>query len=78
MTISLVVYETETVVPEKWPLVYYLNPMAGILQGYRWPLPGSDFPSPMALLTSPVAVGLMLVGGMFYFRRMERFFADLC
>ncbi len=77
MMVSPVVYETETVVPEKWRLVYYLNPMAGLLQCYRWALLGSDFPSPMALLTSSVAVGVMLIGGMFYFRRMERFFADL-
>ena len=77
MMVSPVVYETETVVPEKWRLLYYLNPMAGLLQCYRWALLGSDFPSPLALLTSTIAVSVMLVGGMFYFRRMERFFADL-
>jgi lipopolysaccharide transport system permease protein len=77
MMVSPVVYETETVVPEKWRLLYYLNPMAGLLQCYRWALLGCDFPSPLALLASTFAVGVMLVGGMFYFRRMERFFADL-
>ena len=77
MMVSPVVYETETVVPEKWRLLYYLNPMAGLLQCYRWALLGSDFPSPLALLTSTIAVSALLVGGMFYFRRMERFFADL-
>ncbi len=77
MMVSPVAYKTETVVPEKWRLVDYLNPKAGLLQCYRWALLGSDFPSPMALLTSSFAVGVMLIGGMFYFRRMERFFADL-
>ena len=77
MMISPVVYETEAVVPERWRSLYYLNPMAGLLQIYRWMLLGSDLPGLGSLLTSAAAVGLLLVGGMFYFRRMERFFADL-
>jgi lipopolysaccharide transport system permease protein len=77
MMISPVVYETEAVVPEKWRLLYYLNPMAGLLQVYRWMLLGAELPALGSLLTSAFAVGLLLVSGMYYFRRMERFFADL-
>jgi lipopolysaccharide transport system permease protein len=77
MMISPVVYETEAVVPEKWRFLYYLNPMAGLLQLYRWMLLGSTPPTLGAILTSSAAVGLLLVSGMVYFRRMERFFADL-
>lgn len=77
MMISPVVYETEAVVPEQWRFVYYLNPLAGLLQVYRWMLLGSELPALGSLLTSAAAVGLLLVSGMFYFRRMERFFADL-
>jgi len=77
MMISPVVYETEAVVPERWRSLYYLNPLAGLLQVYRWMLLGAELPALGSLLTSAAAVGLLLVSGMFYFRRMERFFADL-
>lgn len=77
MMISPVVYETEAVVPERWRSLYYLNPMAGLLQVYRWMLLGAELPAVGSLLTSATAVGLLLVTGMLYFRRMERFFADL-
>lgn len=77
MMISPVVYETEAVVPERWRSLYYLNPLAGLLQVYRWMLLGAELPALGSLLTSAAAVGLLLVTGMFYFRRMERFFADL-
>jgi lipopolysaccharide transport system permease protein len=77
MMISPVVYETEAVVPERWRSLYYLNPMAGLLQVYRWMLLGAELPGLSSLLTSAAAVGLLLVTGMLYFRRMERFFADL-
>jgi lipopolysaccharide transport system permease protein len=77
MMISPVVYETEAVVPERWRSLYYLNPLAGLLQVYRWMLLGAELPALGSLLTSAAAVGLLLVTGMLYFRRMERFFGDL-
>lgn len=77
MMISPVVYETEAVVPERWRSLYYLNPLAGLLQVYRWMLLGAELPALGSLLTSAAAICLLLVSGMFYFRRMERFFADL-
>jgi len=56
--------------------LYGLNPMAGVLQGFRWALLGSGEPWPLVAAGSAVTV-LLLVGGLFYFRRMERTFADV-
>lgn len=62
---------------EPWRTVYGLNPMAGVVEGFRWALVGTDTaPGPMVALSSLVAV-TALVGGLFYFRRMERTFADV-
>jgi lipopolysaccharide transport system permease protein len=62
---------------EPWRAVYGLNPMAGVVEGFRWALVGADStPGPMILASSCAAVSL-LIGGAFYFRRMEKTFADL-
>lgn len=58
-----------------WKLVYGLNPMAGIIQGFRWALLGSAPPGQL-MIVSIVIVLILLVTGLFYFRRMERHFAD--
>jgi lipopolysaccharide transport system permease protein len=64
-------------IPPKLRVLYELNPMAGALNGFRWALTGSgDPPGPM-LIISVISVLILTVGGMFYFRRMERTFADL-
>lgn len=64
-------------IPEKWQYIYALNPMVGVVEGFRWALLGSGEP-PGAMLLISVAVSLIvLVGGLFYFRRMERTFADM-
>jgi lipopolysaccharide transport system permease protein len=55
--------------------VYGLNPMAGVVDGFRWALLGTQSPGPMVWV-SAVATALILVSGMFYFRRMEKTFAD--
>jgi len=61
---------------EPWRTVYSLNPMVGVVEGFRWALLGtSTAPGPMIIVSSVAAV-LILVGGAFYFRRMERTFAD--
>jgi lipopolysaccharide transport system permease protein len=58
--------------------LYGLNPMTGVIEGFRWCLLGSTQPPGWMLMTSTIAlVSLLLVGGAFYFRRMERSFADL-
>ena len=77
MMVSPVVYETEAVVPQEWQSVYYLNPLAGLLQCYRAVLLGSAWPSASALAISTIGVTILLVAGMAYFRRMERYFADI-
>jgi lipopolysaccharide transport system permease protein len=64
-------------IPEQWQLLYALNPMVGVVEGFRWALLGTDTaPGPMVAVSAAIAV-LMLVSGMFYFRRMERTFADM-
>ena len=60
-----------------WRTLYGLNPMVGVVEGFRWALLGTDTaPGPMIAASSMAAV-LMLVGGAFYFRRMEKTFADI-
>ena len=62
-----------------WAVIYSLNPMAGAVQGFRWALLGIELDA-SAPLTMSVSVGvaiLVLVTGLFYFRRMERTFADM-
>jgi len=77
MIICPVVYETNAVVPVKWQGLYYLNPMAGLLQCYRAVLLDSPMPSLSSLAVSSIAMLALLIAGMAYFRRMERFFADV-
>jgi lipopolysaccharide transport system permease protein len=64
------------VVSEKWLLVYSLNPMAGVVNGFRWALLGTQTGPDAALAVSIVIAILVLVTGLFYFRGMERTFAD--
>ena len=60
-----------------WRIVYGLNPMVGVVEGFRWVLIGTDTaPGPMIAVSS-IAAGLILVGGAFYFCRMEKTFADV-
>ena len=68
---------SSTIVPERWRALYGLNPMAGVVEGFRWALLGkAEGPGPM-LAVSVAAVILLLIGGLFYFRRMEKTFADI-
>jgi lipopolysaccharide transport system permease protein len=57
--------------------VYGLNPMAGVVEGFRWALLGGHNLSLGLIAASTVVSGLLLVSGMFYFKRMERVFADV-
>jgi len=62
---------------EPWRTVYGLNPMAGVVEGFRWALLGSgSAPGPMLIVSVAVALTLF-VSGLFYFRRMEQSFADV-
>lgn len=61
-----------------WRTVYAVNPMVGVVEGFRWALLGGARPAPVAeLLASTAAAAVLLVTGAFYFRRMERTFADV-
>jgi lipopolysaccharide transport system permease protein len=62
---------------EPWRTLYGINPMAGVVEGFRWALLGTETaPGPIIIVSASVAVGL-LVSGVFYFRRMEKTFADV-
>jgi lipopolysaccharide transport system permease protein len=62
---------------EPWRTVYGLNPMAGVIEGFRWALLGTQTgPGPLIIVSSCVAL-LLLISGAFYFRRMEKTFADI-
>ena len=61
---------------EPWRTLYGVNPMVGVVEGFRWALLKTDTaPGPMVIVSSLVALGL-LVSGAYYFRRLERTFAD--
>jgi lipopolysaccharide transport system permease protein len=65
-----------SLVPAKWRLLYGLNPMTGVIEGFRWALVGGPAPGPVVLV-SAAAVAALLVTGLFFFRRLEGTFADV-
>jgi lipopolysaccharide transport system permease protein len=65
-----------SLVPEQWRLVYSLNPVAGVLEACRWALLGTPWPG-MRLLVSLLVAAAALAGGLAYFKRAERRFADV-
>jgi lipopolysaccharide transport system permease protein len=73
--VSPVAYPS-TLVPDSWQAVYGLNPMAGVIDGFRWALVGGPAPAVGLLGASVAAVIALLVTGLYYFHRMERSFAD--
>lgn len=66
-----------SLVPEVWRAWYGLNPMAGVIEGFRWALLGQASCSWGTLAVSMATVAILLISGMYYFRRMERTFADV-
>jgi homopolymeric O-antigen transport system permease protein len=66
-----------SLLPEVWRPLYAVNPMVGVVEGFRWALLGTDTaPGPMIAVSTLAAVAL-LVSGALYFRRMEKTFADV-
>jgi lipopolysaccharide transport system permease protein len=62
---------------EPWRTLYGINPMVGVVEGFRWALLGTQTaPGPTMAFSGLVAIGLLLSGA-FYFRRMEKTFADV-
>ncbi|MDZ8093159.1 MAG: ABC transporter permease [Nostoc sp. DedQUE05] len=69
---------SSSVVPQQWRLLYSLNPMVGVIDGFRWAILGKNFDIYLpGFLLSVGLVILVLITGIYYFRRMERKFADI-
>ncbi len=66
-----------SIIPEAWRPLYGLNPMAGVVEGFRWALLGGSEPPGALLAVSIAVVLLLLIGGLYYFQRMEHQFADV-
>ena len=66
-----------SMIPTEWQVIYALNPMTGVVEGFRWALLGTGQPPGIMTLVSSIAAVVLLISGMFYFRRMERLFADM-
>ncbi len=68
---------SSTLIPEQWRLLYSLNPMTGVIEGFRWAILGTEtFVGPMILVSAGV-VALLLFTGLVYFKKMEDQFADI-
>lgn len=65
-----------TLVPDGWRTVYAINPMVGVIEGFRWALFGGPAPGRMIVVSTGLALAIA-GGGLLYFRRMERTFADI-
>ena len=66
-----------SLLPEPWRTLYGINPMVGVVEGFRWALLGTETaPGPIIAVSAFVATA-MFVGGAFYFRKMEKTFADV-
>ncbi len=74
--LSPVAYSS-SVIPEKWRMLYSLNPMVGVIDGFRWSILGTANPNWYCIAISSVSVLIIFIGGLFYFRKMERTFADI-
>ena len=69
---------SSSIVPEKWRLLYSLNPMVGVIDGFRWAFLRGESPLSISDLLSSIAVTVLLLAtGIWYFRKMERTFADV-
>jgi len=66
-----------SLVPDRWSLLYGLNPMTGVVEGFRWALLGKTGAPDAMLAVSTIAVLAVFIGGLYYFRRAENTFADV-
>jgi len=76
MWLSPVAYSATEIPNGIWKIIYGLNPMAGVIQGFRWVLLGTERPDTLIFLSVGIVL-LMLVSGLIYFRRTEAYFADI-
>ena len=71
-----VIYPSSLLENPVWRTLFGINPMVGVVEGFRWALLGTSPPGPMIAVSAVVALTL-LISGLFYFRRMEKTFADV-
>ena len=81
LLVQLWMFATPVVYPssllsEPWRTLYGLNPMVGVVEGFRWALLGTDPPGSMLLLSTGVTL-VLFVSGLYFFRYSERHFADV-
>ena len=76
MYASPVAYST-SIIPEKWQWIYGLNPMVGVIEGFRWAMLGKAAPSITLLLIPSLIIFAILISGLYYFKKMEKTFADI-
>lgn len=80
MYLTPVLYSAQSVLksqPDWVKFIYFLNPMTGVVEGFRWSLLGTPAPDPVILGCSILAMFALLIGSMYYFKRFERHFADV-
>jgi len=66
-----------SLIPERWRLLYGLNPMTGVVDGFRWALLGMEIQNGLMIGVSAIVVLAMFISGLYYFRQMENNFADV-
>ncbi|MFZ0521946.1 MAG: ABC transporter permease [Candidatus Acidiferrales bacterium] len=66
-----------SMVPDRWRLLYGINPMAGVMEGFRWAVLGIRTATWPLIFVSAAVIGCLLVLGLFYFERMDKSFADV-
>jgi lipopolysaccharide transport system permease protein len=76
LLVSPIAYSASLVPAGPWRALYALNPLVGVIQGFRWALTGAAAPGPSAWLSGLVTL-VLLAGGLFFFKRMEDRFADV-
>ena len=77
MFASPVVYPV-SLIPDKWQVFYYsLNPMVGVIEGFRWALLGKASPNFSLMAVSGIVVLAVLISGVIFFKNMEQTFADV-
>jgi lipopolysaccharide transport system permease protein len=70
------IFYPASIVPDRWRLLYGLNPMVGVVEGFRWALLGNGQPfDPFIFLSVPIVI-FVLISGLLYFNRVEKTFAD--
>jgi lipopolysaccharide transport system permease protein len=76
MYASPVVYSV-SLIPQEWRFPYSLNPMVGVIEGFRWALLGKENPAFGVMAVSTAVILVLLAGSVVYFKWMERTFADV-